>query len=374
MELSPFLDPAERQRIMSGGPPPGALDATAEGLATRQRGFDTLAAQRGFYDENPLAQGLTDALSGQLSGQDVPYDSATIGRFLAGQADAVAGAYDSERAMIDRSMANAGIGGGPALAAKLDARRRAGRAALAGRREVMNRASLENFAARERAQTAAAGYLSQQAQNRWRANQFEAEKHFSREIPRQGGGPGGPGGQGGLSDADLQAMQNQLGGWGIVRRRNEFDTPGDFKHTSRALGGATYDQYGNPIASGNPAGAGSLGYGSVRGGGGFNQGAMPDYSSSSRLRNNPSSSLYTGPGSGAVDKTRPTSYYKPKGTPAQSAIPGMSQNDYYGMLTGPTGQQNWQRDYRVPENRVPRGGTGGYSSAGVDPSKKRWYG
>lgn len=124
--------------------------------------FEALKRQMGFYDSAD-SQGLMQSIMGMVGGQDQPFTNEVRQNMLADNADASAGGYNSNRDMIQRAMSNAGLtGSGLEASALLSAQTQQGRMARQGRREVNTRAQLENYSARERAQTTAMNYLAQQ--------------------------------------------------------------------------------------------------------------------------------------------------------------------------------------------------------------------
>lgn len=130
----------------------------------RNKIFEALAKQMGFYDSAD-SQGLMQSIMRQVSGQDQPFTQQVVQNMLADNADASAGGYRSNQQMVNRAMANAGLtGSGLEASALMSAQVKAGQAARTGRREVNTRAQLENYSARERAQTQAMNYLAQQEQ------------------------------------------------------------------------------------------------------------------------------------------------------------------------------------------------------------------
>lgn len=140
--------------------------ASNDDLLAEQRKliFEALQRQGGFYD-SPNSQGVMDAIMRQVKGEDQPFTGQVVTNMLADNADASAGGFRNNRDMIARAMANAGLtGSGLEQSALMSAQMQQGRMARQGRREINTRAQLENFQARERAQTAAMNFLAQQEQ------------------------------------------------------------------------------------------------------------------------------------------------------------------------------------------------------------------
>lgn len=126
--------------------------------------FDALQKQGAFYD-NPNSQTLMNSIMQQVQGGDQPFTDQVRQNMLADNADASAGGFSRSRDMINQAMANAGLAGsGLQASALMGAQAQQSMAARTGRREVNTRAQLENYAARERAQTQAMNFLAQQEQ------------------------------------------------------------------------------------------------------------------------------------------------------------------------------------------------------------------
>lgn len=138
--------------------------------------FDALQRQGAFYD-NPNSQALMNSIMAQVSGGDQPFTDQVRQNMLADNADASAGGFNRSRDMINQAMANAGLAGsGLQASALMGAQAQQSMAARTGRREVNTRAQLENYSARERAQTQAMNFLAQQEQAKRAVTGAEVEQ------------------------------------------------------------------------------------------------------------------------------------------------------------------------------------------------------
>ena len=138
--------------------------------------FDALQRQGVFYD-GADAQALQRSIMNQVSGQDQPFTDQVRQNMLADNSDASASGYQRNQEQINRAMANAGlVGSGLQASALMGAQMQQGMAARQGRREVNTRAQLENYSARERAQTTAMNYLAQQEQAKRQVMNSEVEQ------------------------------------------------------------------------------------------------------------------------------------------------------------------------------------------------------
>ncbi len=129
--------------------------------------FEALQGSGQFYDTNPNAGALMQAIMRQVSGEDSPFTQQVVQNMLADNADAGAASYSRERQGISRAMANAGLSGsGLAANAMNMAQSRNAGATRAGRREVQTRAQLENYNAKVQANIQGMNFLAAQARQR----------------------------------------------------------------------------------------------------------------------------------------------------------------------------------------------------------------
>lgn len=157
------LHPDLQARLNGGisGASGGGLDLMAE----REKILGLFQNDQNFYNQGP-ANDLRSMLMGRSSGQDRPYSQGVMESMFSQNAQGAAGQFSSERDMLQRSMGNNGLAGsGAETRAIIGAKTRAQHQMQAGRREITSRAALENFNARERAQTQAQSFLGQQAQH-----------------------------------------------------------------------------------------------------------------------------------------------------------------------------------------------------------------
>lgn len=141
--------------------------------------FDTLMRSGNFYEGSDQAgqasQSLLQSLMRQVSGEDSPFTQTVVNNMLADSASGNAGNHSRERELAQRAMANAGLtGSGLEASALMSAQARAAQAARTGRRDIQTRAQLENFNARQQANSQAMQFLGQQAQQRQAASFQEA--------------------------------------------------------------------------------------------------------------------------------------------------------------------------------------------------------
>ena len=247
-----WVDP--RYRGLVGGGVKSSLEKQREAM------FAALDKQRGLY-QDPLAQQLEAALSGQLSGADSPFTADVVTGLGSQASDAAAAGFESDRDMILRAMANAGVSGSGAQAsAMLNAKRRANAANRSARRDIRTRADLENYQARERARASLNSYLSQRASAMQAANLAEANLRSRFEQIGQAGVPG----QGGPTNYipwrdDPGATGNLGGGAGMASMRQAGPSTiianpmGTGRGVARVGGGGGY-------AMGAGSGIGALGY------------------------------------------------------------------------------------------------------------------
>lgn len=180
----------------------------------RNTALQRLEQLRTYYDRPDAAQ-LLQQLQGRASGQDAPFTQDVIGSLLAGNADASAGMARSEGDMLRQRYANAGLSGsGIETSAMVMSRRRASALARAGRREITSRAALENYQARERAQSQVMQYVQQRQMAEQAAGMAEVDfrsrmqavapdqTYGQVETNPRGGGGGFPFGGGGFSMDD----------------------------------------------------------------------------------------------------------------------------------------------------------------------------
>lgn len=138
--------------------------------------FDALSKQGGFYDSGN-SNTLMQSIMSQVQGGDQPFTDQVRQNMLADNSDASASGYNRSRDMINQAMANAGLAGsGLQASALFGAQSQQSMAARTGRREVNTRAQLENYSARERAQTQAMNFLAQQQQNAMQTTGMEVEQ------------------------------------------------------------------------------------------------------------------------------------------------------------------------------------------------------
>jgi hypothetical protein len=151
--------------------------AEADLLEEQRRAiFEALQRQGMFYD-SPDAQNLQRRIMQQVDGTDQPFTNEVRQNMLADNSDGAASGYQRNQEQINRAMANAGlVGSGLQASALMGAQMQQGMAARQGRREVNTRAQLENYSARERAQTTAMNYLAQQEQAKRQVMNSEVEQ------------------------------------------------------------------------------------------------------------------------------------------------------------------------------------------------------
>lgn len=127
--------------------------------------FESLNSLLGFYGR-PEGQALMTQMQDRAVGLNQPFTPQVVNNMLGENADATNQSYQSERELIARAMANAGLSGsGLQGSANVNALRKANAATRAGRREITTRAQLENYQAQERAQMQVQSYLAQKQAN-----------------------------------------------------------------------------------------------------------------------------------------------------------------------------------------------------------------
>ena len=174
----------------AGGVPGFGQGGNAEALLAEQRqlAFDRIASMGDTYENDPLAQAIQQGFMGTLGGDSLPFTDEVTNSLLSDVSDSNAEALAAQQDQIRSAMANAGLGGsGMALSAGLNARRAAQSAIRKGRREVKSRASLENFAAQERARQAASNYMAQKAAQRRAQAQMEVDLRKRFEVTGDAG-------------------------------------------------------------------------------------------------------------------------------------------------------------------------------------------
>lgn len=146
----------------------------------RQNALNLYQQDRAFYD-SPDAQALQRGFMDRAMGKVQPFTPSVVQNMYGQSAAGANGSFAAERDMIRQNMANSGLGGSGAETTQLlMAQRKASQQAMAGRRDITSRASLENYGALERAQQAAAAYLEQVAAQK-QASAF-AEAGFRGEA------------------------------------------------------------------------------------------------------------------------------------------------------------------------------------------------
>ena len=168
---------------------PSAMD-DAKLEEQRRLAFGSLAQGAGYFGA-PFGQSVQNNISGRMSGADAPYTQAVQDRLFSRQADLAAGQEAGARDMIRSQLGERGMeGSGAALAAMLGAGRERSAANTAALSDIQNRAQLENFAARERAQQAGTDFLSQRSSSEAPYRLKEADLRINSEVYGQNDGLG----------------------------------------------------------------------------------------------------------------------------------------------------------------------------------------
>jgi len=167
------------------GGPTAADDAKLE--EQRRLAFGSLGQGAGYFGA-PFGQSVQSNIGNRMSGADAPYTQAVQDRLFARQADLAAGQEAGARDMIRSQLAERGMeGSGAGLAAMLGAGRERSAANTAALSDIQNRAQLENFSARERAQQAGTDFLSQRSAGEAPYRLKEADLRSRFEVTGQGG-------------------------------------------------------------------------------------------------------------------------------------------------------------------------------------------
>lgn len=263
-----------------------------------------------FYN-GPDQQALQSMFMGRSAGKDMPFTPNVMQAMFSQNAQGANGAFGAERDMIRQGMTNAGLGGsGAEMSQMLRARTRAQQQVAAGRRDITSRATLENFNARERAQTQAQSFFAQRAAHQQQG--AFAEAGFRSQATQQDERPGDAGAASSPQFQTSGAVYDQ-GKWDrqisdLLKRMTDMQQ-------NSISGASSGEVQAAPVAA--PAPASNVGSGGYYPGG-FSYGgastymagqgtSVPSYSSTP-VPNSPSTGSFPSVGGWAYNPTGGTNY------------------------------------------------------------------
>lgn len=162
----------------------------------RRLAEQALARQEGLYQQGPQVE-LRDRILNSMRGNDAPFTPDVVNGLIAQETDASASGLASQQDLIRQAMANSGMSGsGLQASAMANAQRAASKRSRGASRDIRTRAELENYQARERAQTRASALFAQQEAAERAARMKEVDFRSRFEV---------------TGDAGLNSLANAIG-------------------------------------------------------------------------------------------------------------------------------------------------------------------
>ena len=233
--LNPAASQGGSASIATGGQP-------AAVTANRAAMFDALKPGQGYFG-GPLGQQTSNAISGAMSGADVPYTQGVQDRLFGQAADLNAGTRGAQDDLIRRQLAERGMeGSGGGIAAMLGAGRDMGAANSQALSSIQNTAQLENYSARERARTQGESFLASRSSAEAPYRLKEADLRFNSDFTQDNPFASALTGLGGFQKRGAtgqpqQGTQMGLGTGGAFNLSRPTVGPGSGSNTGVSAGG-----------------------------------------------------------------------------------------------------------------------------------------